>query len=101
MRVLEPPRSIRTAPGHFLGIPALKFHASNGAVVASAPWELGDLDGSCLLAHTSHKGVRGAGGRGGSKPVSQQAESIEISELPGGWGDHRIIRNMKHKCWDA
>ena len=99
MRVLEPPRSIRTAPGHFLGIPALMVHVSNDVVVALSPWELGDLDGSCLLAHTSHKGGGGAGG--GSKPVSQQAESMEISELPGGWGDHRIIRNMKHKCWDA
>ena len=98
MRVLEPPRSIRRAPGHFLDIPEFMFHVSSDAVVASAPWELGDLDGSCLLVVALPPPDSAATP---ASPVSQQAGSIEICELPGSCGDHRIIRNVKHKCWDA
>ena len=44
--VLGPLGSIQTGPGHFLGILASIFRIFNAPVVASDPWELGDLEDS-------------------------------------------------------
>ena len=51
MRVLRPPVSMLTGPGHFMGILASIFRVSNAAVVASGPWELKVLDGSGIVSH--------------------------------------------------
>ena len=99
MRMLGPPRSIPMGPGHFLGIPALVFQVCNDVGVAIAPRKLGDVVGSCVWL---------TGWRGRIllvfidtprlTPVREpQAGSVEISELPGSYGDPHIIRNMKDK----